>query len=82
MSNEILININSGETRVALLENGVLVELYVERKNPQDGEYDMEFILKRLNEIGSDCVYKGTFYFAVTNDIARLIAEKYSSVSH
>ncbi|MBI4495829.1 MAG: Rne/Rng family ribonuclease [Deltaproteobacteria bacterium] len=35
MSNEILININSGETRVALLENGLLVELYVERNSEQ-----------------------------------------------
>jgi len=35
MANEILININSGETRVALLENGVLVELYLERNSEQ-----------------------------------------------
>ena len=35
MSSEILINVNSGETRVALLENGVLVELYIERKSDQ-----------------------------------------------
>ncbi|MCX5910173.1 MAG: Rne/Rng family ribonuclease [Deltaproteobacteria bacterium] len=35
MSDEILININSGETRVALLESGVLVELYVERSAEQ-----------------------------------------------
>ena len=33
MSSEILINVNSGETRVALLENGVLVELYIERSS-------------------------------------------------
>ncbi len=35
MSNEILINANSGETRVALLEGDVLVELYVERSSDQ-----------------------------------------------
>ncbi len=35
MGNEILINVNSGETRVALLENGVLVELYIERNSEQ-----------------------------------------------
>ncbi|MBI5967407.1 MAG: Rne/Rng family ribonuclease, partial [Deltaproteobacteria bacterium] len=35
MSNEILINISSGETRVALLESGVLVELYLERRSEQ-----------------------------------------------
>ncbi|MBP1712958.1 MAG: cafA, partial [Deltaproteobacteria bacterium] len=35
MSSEILINVNSGETRVALLENGVLVELYIERSSEQ-----------------------------------------------
>ena len=35
MSSEILININSGETRVALLESGVLVELYLERSSEQ-----------------------------------------------
>ena len=35
MSNEILINVNSGETRVALLEGGVLVELYLERSSEQ-----------------------------------------------
>lgn len=35
MGNEILINVNSGETRVALLENGVLVELYLERRSEQ-----------------------------------------------
>jgi len=35
MSNEILINVNSGETRVALLESGVLVELYLERSSEQ-----------------------------------------------
>jgi ribonuclease G len=35
MSNEILINANSGETRVALLEGDVLVELYVERSSEQ-----------------------------------------------
>ncbi|MGQ9695595.1 MAG: Rne/Rng family ribonuclease [Thermodesulfobacteriota bacterium] len=35
MGNEILINVNSGETRVALLENGVLVELYIERNSDQ-----------------------------------------------
>ncbi len=35
MSNEILINVNSGETRVALVESEVLVELYVERSSEQ-----------------------------------------------
>ncbi len=35
MGNEILINVNSGETRVALLENGVLAELYIERSSEQ-----------------------------------------------
>src|SRR5512136_689264 len=35
MSNEILINANSGETRVALLEGDILVELYVERSSEQ-----------------------------------------------
>ncbi len=35
MSNEILINVNSGETRVALLEGDLLVELYVERNSEQ-----------------------------------------------
>jgi ribonuclease G len=35
MADEILINVNSGETRVALLESGVLVELYVERSSEQ-----------------------------------------------
>lgn len=35
MANEILINVNSGETRVALLENGVLVEMYLERNSDQ-----------------------------------------------
>ena len=35
MSNEILINVNSGETRVALLEGGILVELYLERSSEQ-----------------------------------------------
>jgi ribonuclease G len=35
MSNEILINVNSGETRVALMESEVLVELYVERSSEQ-----------------------------------------------
>ena len=35
MSNEILINVNSGEKRVALLEGGVLVELYLERSSEQ-----------------------------------------------
>ncbi|MGB9698164.1 MAG: Rne/Rng family ribonuclease [Thermodesulfobacteriota bacterium] len=35
MGNEILINVNSGETRVALLENGVLAELYIERSTEQ-----------------------------------------------
>lgn len=33
MSDEILINVNSGETRVALLERGALVELYIERSS-------------------------------------------------
>ena len=35
MANEILINVNSGETRVALLESEVLVELYLERSSDQ-----------------------------------------------
>jgi ribonuclease G len=35
MSSEILINVNSGETRVALLESEILVELYVERSSDQ-----------------------------------------------
>ncbi len=35
MADEILINVNSGETRVALLEGGVLVELYIERSSEQ-----------------------------------------------
>ena len=35
MANEILINVNSGETRVALLESGGLVELYLERNSEQ-----------------------------------------------
>ena len=35
MANEILINVNSGETRVALLEGDLLVELYVERSAEQ-----------------------------------------------
>jgi len=35
MSSEILINVNSGETRVALLENDLLVELYLERDSEQ-----------------------------------------------
>jgi len=35
MSSEILINASSGETRVALLESDVLVELYVERSSEQ-----------------------------------------------
>ncbi len=35
MSDEILINVNSGETRVALLEGGALVELYIERSADQ-----------------------------------------------
>src|SRR4030066_666246 len=35
MSSEILINVNSGETRVALLEGEVLVELYLERSSEQ-----------------------------------------------
>lgn len=35
MGNEILINVNAGETRVALLENGTLVELYLERHSEQ-----------------------------------------------
>jgi ribonuclease G len=32
MSKEIIINVTAGETRVALLENGLVVELYVERE--------------------------------------------------
>ncbi len=35
MADEILINVNSGETRVALLEGGLLVELYIERTSEQ-----------------------------------------------
>src|SRR5512136_454216 len=35
MSSEILINASSGETRVALLESDLLVELYVERNSEQ-----------------------------------------------
>src|SRR5512146_3087319 len=35
MSSDILINASSGETRVALLESGQLVELYIERKSEQ-----------------------------------------------
>jgi ribonuclease G len=35
MSSDILINASSGETRVALLESGQLVELYIERKSDQ-----------------------------------------------
>jgi ribonuclease G len=35
MADEILINVNSGETRVALLEGGLLVELYIERPSEQ-----------------------------------------------
>jgi len=31
MANEIIINVTSQETRVALLEEGVLAELYIER---------------------------------------------------
>ncbi len=33
MSSEIIINVTAGETRVALVESGVIVELYVERES-------------------------------------------------
>lgn len=35
MSSEIIVNTNSWETRVALLENGVVSELYIERKKDE-----------------------------------------------
>lgn len=36
MSNELIINTRPHETRVALVENGVVVELYIERKTGQE----------------------------------------------
>ena len=36
MANELLINARSHETRVALIENGVVVELHIERKTGQE----------------------------------------------
>ncbi|GAG29514.1 unnamed protein product, partial [marine sediment metagenome] len=36
MANELLINARSHETRVALVENGVVVELHIERKTGQE----------------------------------------------
>ena len=36
MANELIINYRPYETRVALLENGRLAELYIERKNSID----------------------------------------------
>jgi ribonuclease G len=36
MSNELIINARSNETRVALVENGVVVELHIERKTGQE----------------------------------------------
>ena len=45
MSEEILINVTPRETRVALVENGVLQEIYIERA-------------RRLGIVGN--VYKGS----------------------
>ncbi|NCO59224.1 MAG: Rne/Rng family ribonuclease [Deltaproteobacteria bacterium CG_4_8_14_3_um_filter_51_11] len=36
MSNELVINVRPYQTRVALVENGIIVELYIERKTGQD----------------------------------------------
>ena len=36
MSNELIINARPHETRVALIENGVVVELHIERKTGQE----------------------------------------------
>ena len=36
MQNEILINASPGETRVALLENGQLAELHIEREHDRE----------------------------------------------
>ena len=36
MTNELIINTRPHETRVALVENGVAVELYIERKTGQE----------------------------------------------
>jgi NDP-sugar pyrophosphorylase family protein len=68
-------------TILADSKDGSLSELYVRRKDPSDGEYDLEFILSRLNELGGDDIYKGTFYFAMTNDIAKHMIRIYSKPS-
>jgi len=34
--NKILINVDIGETRVALIENGIVAELHIERKGDRD----------------------------------------------
>ena len=35
MRKEIIVNVSLGETRAAVLEDGLLVELYVERENSE-----------------------------------------------
>ena len=65
-------------TILADSKSGSLSELYVHKKDPVDGEYDLDFILSRLNDLGGDEIYKGTYYFAMTNDIVKMMAEAYS----
>lgn len=62
-------------------KTGSLKELYLRKKDPYDDEYDLEFILSRLNKLGGDYAYKGFLYVAVTNDIAELMKRLYCAPS-
>jgi hypothetical protein len=64
-------------TILAHPSTGTLSEIQV-RKKDQAGEYDMESILLKLNKMGGGEIHKGTYFFAMTNDIVRLMNKKYS----
>jgi NDP-sugar pyrophosphorylase family protein len=65
---------------IADKETGTLREFYEKRKT-DDGKFDVEFMKSRLGqpENGGDSVFKNTFYFVMSTDMAKLFHEKYSA---
>jgi len=58
MSSELVVNVTSGETRVALLEHGTLAELYVERQSERSlvGNIYLGQVAKILPGMQACCV--------------------------
>ena len=83
MSEEILINVTAMETRVALVENGLLQEIFIERHNHRGNVGDIYYgkVLRVMPGMGAAFVDIGLdkAAFIHSSDIAPIDAEGFES---